>query len=665
MFRIRVILASLLFLSASCAAWAQAPADLQASGSVDVLLAKYQTFKADLIRRGKADVLEVKLGYVKGLSRSFVGAAGGVSIDLASGKFVAALSGLEPGQAYSLWLMDRYEPQDGGDRLFNDARFVKLADVSGARAVVSGLLGMQMPVDFSLDRIQLLRGSDARGETVASGALNVFQKLFYRRLDATKGEGVPALRQSQEPRPALAHLIPDLARETLAAAALAGEAEFAVPEEGTPEVALATLISQGSALFFDGTFNGNGRTCGTCHPRSNNLTIDVPFIATLPQSDPLFVAENVPALAGLENPTLMRNFGLILENLDGFASPTTKFVMRSVPHTLGLQTSLAHDAALPSPPAQMTGWGGDGAPGAGSLRDFAVGAVTQHFTKRLVRIEGTDFKLPTENQLDAMEAFQLSLGRTADFDLISLVFTDAEVNAGKVIFRDGTGSSTAGGSCAACHFNAGATVGGQNRNFNTKVENVVHPGRALVPAQPFPFDGGFGQDLNPAGTFGNQTFNTPPVVEAADTAPFFHNNVVTTIEGVIAFYSGPVFNAGVPPEFQISFDTVQAARVAKFLRALNTLQNIQIARRPLQEIMDMNGNSKQEIDPRLDSAAFETADAIEVLNQGLIYPAVIPMLTSAQQSIAQAKLTNNKPANRALVQAAIDQLDAARVAIAP
>ena len=81
------------------------------------------------------------------------------------------------------------------------------------------------------------------------------------------------------------------------------------------------------------TFDGNGRTCATCHPPTNNFTIDPDFIASLPPDDPLFVAEFNPDLAELEDPQLMRQFGLILENLDGFDRPG---VMRGVPHTLGL-----------------------------------------------------------------------------------------------------------------------------------------------------------------------------------------------------------------------------------------------------------------------------------------------------------------------------------------
>ena len=56
------------------------------------------------------------------------------------------------------------------------------------------------------------------------------------------------------------------------------------------------LISRGKEIFFNETFDGNGRTCGTCHRKENNFTIDPAFIATLPADDPLFVAEFNPEL---------------------------------------------------------------------------------------------------------------------------------------------------------------------------------------------------------------------------------------------------------------------------------------------------------------------------------------------------------------------------------
>src|ERR1051325_7393688 len=143
----------------------------------------------------------------------------------------------------------------------------------------------------------------------------------------------------------------------------------------------------GGDLFLRETFNGNGRSCATCHRADDNFAIDPDFIARLPPSDPLFVAEFNRTLAGLEIPAQMRRFGLILENVDGFQpDPRTRFVLRSVPHTLSMGTSVAPPGNVPPPagtPVERTGWSGDGAPGDGSLRNFQNGAITQHYTKNL------------------------------------------------------------------------------------------------------------------------------------------------------------------------------------------------------------------------------------------------------------------------------------------
>ena len=78
---------------------------------------------------------------------------------------------------------------------------------------------------------------------------------------------------------------------------------------------------------------------------TNNFTIDPQYIATLTKNDPLFVAENNPALKNLENPQLMRSLGLICENVDGFDKPC---VFRGVPHTLALRTSTNTSPATPT-----------------------------------------------------------------------------------------------------------------------------------------------------------------------------------------------------------------------------------------------------------------------------------------------------------------------------
>src|SRR5512134_1192678 len=231
----------------------------------------------------------------------------------------------------------------------------------------------------------------------------------------------------------------------LAAAAALLVAACETPAPPPPD-SQAALIARGRQLFFKETFGGNGRTCGTCHPAENNFTIDPPFIARLPATAPLFVAEFTPALAkNFENPRLMREFGLIMENLDGFDDLENRFVMRGVPHVLGMRVSVASNQG------PRTGWSGDGAPGDGSLRSFATGAVIQHFTKTLNRVPGVDFRLPTEEELDALEAFMLSLGRQQD-PTLPLTLKGTVAKRGQAIFLD-----NGLGKCNLCHVNAGAT----------------------------------------------------------------------------------------------------------------------------------------------------------------------------------------------------------------
>jgi hypothetical protein len=414
MSRARAFVWFFILLSVCGLSFAQTAPDNYGFGSPSVFVGKYREFRAERIRSAETSMLRIKLGHVKGLSRSFAGAAGEIAIDLGTGRYVATLRGLGPTEAYSLWLMDRPEPVGGAALRFDDARKLKLADVRGSSTTVSGVLGARVPADFSLDRINLLRGSSSQGEVVASGSTNVFQKIFFRRLDITQAGRSLTLAQSTEPRPAFAWLLPDLATETLAAHSTTDSlAATSVPSASPTAVALDTLISQGATLFFNGQFAGNGRTCGTCHPRSNNLTIDVPFIASLPANDPLFVAELNPALAQLERPALMRQFGLILENLDGLDDPTNKFVMRSVPHTLGLQTSLQQDSTtLSNPPAQMTGWSGDGAPGAGSLPSGQSLSISPR-AWRAMKVPTSTCRANTSSTPWRLSSFRLDVPRTS------------------------------------------------------------------------------------------------------------------------------------------------------------------------------------------------------------------------------------------------------------
>jgi hypothetical protein len=422
----------------------------------------------------------------------------------------------------------------------------------------------------------------------------------------------------QEPRPRPVAVTASLAVAALSLAACPPRPE---PPPDTDPVAV------GERLFFEETFGGNGRTCGTCHRREDNFGLTPGFIATLPPDDPLFVAETDPALSTLENPRLMRELGMILENLDGFDDLANRFTMRGIPHTLALSTSVS-SAAGP-----RTGWSGDGAPGDGSLRSFTTGAVIQHFTRTTNRIAGVDFRLPTDGELDAIEAFMLSLGRQEDLAL-PLSLRGVVAARGQEIFLD-----NALGKCNACHFNAGATgdpaIFGQagNLNFDTGVEDLPDQPADLT-GELVPPDDGFGVP-------GDGTFNTPPVVEAADTGPFFHNNSVETIEGAVAFYNGAAFNNSPAGQLiagatgsGIALDATQVVAVAAFLRVINALENVR-------QTIDLLERSAQERSDRasllLGRAIEETGDAITVLRGGGLHPAAVAHLEASHGFIQQAR----------------------------
>ncbi len=388
------------------------------------------------------------------------------------------------------------------------------------------------------------------------------------------------------------------------------------------------LVAAGRDLFFNETFGGNGRTCGTCHREDNNFAIDPAFIATLPDDDPLFVAEFTPALAeNFEKPRLMREFGLIVENLDGFGDLENRFVLRGVPHVLAQRNSI-DSAAGP-----RTGWSGDGAPGDGSLRSFATGAVIQHFTRTLERVPGVDFRLPTADELDALEAFQLSLGRQEDLQL-PLALRATTAARGQEIFLDNTL-----GKCNACHANAGANgdpqifgEGAGNLNFNTGVEDLPDQPADLT-GELVPPDDGFGIP-------GNGEFNTPSLVEAADTGPFFHNNSVETIEGAVAFYNGDAFNNSPAGQLivgatgsGINLDGTQVVEVAAFLRVINALENIRVSIERLEQAAESARAPAKQV---LRFALAETDDSIAVLSGGGLQPEAVAHLREARRLTERA-----------------------------
>ena len=393
-----------------------------------------------------------------------------------------------------------------------------------------------------------------------------------------------------------------------------------------PRVQLG-IVSQsvcvGAELFFRDDFGGNGRSCASCHPADNNYTIDAESIALLPSTDPLFVAENDPALEGLERPDLMRDHGLILENVDGAEDPEVKFTMRSVPHCLSLATSVTAPPGTVSPaPLERTGWSSDGAPNQGRLTDFQTGAIFQHYTKSLDRVAGVDFVQATPGELDAIDDFLRTIGRTNEIDVTNAVaLTDTGAEAGRLEFIDPVNR------CNGCHRNAGANVAaGFNQNFDTGVERLR---LAVLDSQGIPFDGGLGAgtafnfDANEDGildSIGNGQFNATPLIEAADTGPFFHTNAFNSIEDAIGFYNSSAFNTSpvTNPTNQINLSATEIANIGRFLRVLNASFNIQMAIARVNALLPIiadGKNQSRDLQRELARLALvEVQDAIDVLS---------------------------------------------------
>ena len=434
-------------------------------------------------------------------------------------------------------------------------------------------------------------------------------------------------------------------------------------------------ICAGADIFFRATFDGNGRTCGTCHRAEDNFTISPEFIATLSDDDALFVAEHNDELSTLEKPEILREFAMIVENVDGLDDLDNKFTLRSIQHTLSLATSLTVSPGdgTTTPPLERTGWSGDGAPNDGTLRDFLTGAVTQHFTADLSRTDGTSFTLPNDQELDLALAYQMALGRTNEIDLNALTLTDADAQAGIAVFQGR-------GRCSTCHVNAGANAiaDGNNRNFDTGVESIrlLDVDLALIPS-----DGGFGEDgadTDGDGVddiFGNGTFNSTPLIEAADTGPFFHTNAFETIEEAVGFYNTAEFGAS-PSGPAVGLRAAEIEQVGRLLRVLNTAFNIDIALQRLNSAVELytgfnNGEFRGEFNAaQLRGATtdlaqysfYELEDAVEVLADAPteLHAEAQTSLASAIEQVNIAIATRSSDAQLAALNSAVALATAAR-----
>jgi hypothetical protein len=624
------------------------------------LKADYDAWAKEYEAGGGDRNLVLPVGAFKGYVTAHTDAKGYARFDLVEGTVSAHFTNLAAEQPWDLWVMqDKVGTMlpDAGDTLIRVGSLEKQQGGLGLQAN----LGSEAFKNFELSYVIVTPGGKhPSDERTLAGTTTLFHALYRSAQRGQFGVFENAQAAPSEPvaKPGMMANVLD---------AVVSPANAALGPLVNPTSALDQMITRGRNTFFNETFQGNGRTCGTCHREQESLTIGVDFIADLPPDDPLFVAEFVPALArNFENPVLMRRFALILENLDGFEDPANKFVMRGIPHTLALNANTLRNAlvdgtqgVLLGPPApgtpigpgtdptirERTGWSGDGAPGTGTLREFLTGAIMQHYPRTLGRVAGRDFRLATNQELLDSEAFMKSTGRRRDLNLGGLApqnpgdpvlrLRDVVAAAGQRIFTAPgnipgilVGDNRGAGKCFLCHagggagetveqllFNQASAIG--NGNFDTGVEELPSLPADLA-GQPNPTDGGFGKKGTLANGFGDGTFNTPVLIEAADTPGFFHNNAVDTIEAAVAFYQGPAFNSSPAGQLAggIMLEGTEVEAIAKFLRVLNSIENLNSTIDLLQRARRAGIGQGREL---LGIALAELDDAFDVLREGHVH----------------------------------------------
>ena len=297
------------------------------------------------------------------------------------------------------------------------------------------------------------------------------------------------------------------------------------------------LEAQGETLFFEETFRGNGRSCGTCHFEEEGFAMSAFTVHVLRQDSqhPLFIAEQVSELSALENPCAIDSANaLILENIDGFDQHPS---FRGSPALFNL---------VDTAPYGLSGEFAD-------LESFTRNAVLQHFPRTLGRnsdpsLGALDVRQPTADEVAAMEAFQLSLH--IDFSLDQMMAGGVHRGADAELVRQGHDTFFGDRArCFLCH--SGPSLSDVHPSL---VESGVVPGpgnHAFATGVALDFEefaNVFGQEPEDKPAFQcfeeaqpmsfelERRFSTRPLVGAALRKSFFHDNSRHGLEEALRFY---------------------------------------------------------------------------------------------------------------------------------
>lgn len=229
--------------------------------------------------------------------------------------------------------------------------------------------------------------------------------------------------------------------------------------------------------------------------------------------------EDTSWLRGAPDASFPEGRALILENVDGFDNPP---VFRRSPHLI----NLAYTAPY--------GFSGD----IPDLRAFTTTAVVQHLPRTLARsADGPDpdFRFPTPDELEAIEAFLLSNEFPSGVDPEKFDLTRYATTADQ---KRGMEEFVVFG-CAACH--GGPTLSettisiqgkavGVNAAFNTGTTQGRF--RGSLPCEPA---------TEEVGPCGSREISTPQLFNLPNLGPYFHNGSATTLEDAVSFYNTSEF----------------------------------------------------------------------------------------------------------------------------
>ena len=314
-------------------------------------------------------------------------------------------------------------------------------------------------------------------------------------------------------------------------------------------------VDSGRRLFERETFEGNGRTCLTCHSRRTGTVSpdDARERFERDAGDPLFLADGSDDGNGggvqrmLADATVLVSVPLA-DNVSLADDPAARSVVvrRGIPTTLNtpsLDPVLMVDGRQPSLEAQARG----------AIVDHARGART-----------------PTAKELESIAVFERTRPFFSSRELFTFAWTghqptlpkgrSAAEQRGRVFFEDApvTSPDQKAGICAACH--SGPMLNETNeflpvpparrggrfqsvlvselneagnpvrdfvfRNSDGSTTHVVSPdpGRALITGKPTGFE-----DLN--------AFKIPTLWGVTETAPYFHDNSAKTLADVARHYA--------------------------------------------------------------------------------------------------------------------------------